>query len=78
MGSGTAPILVLAMLHALPEMLGSKQCRRHGVGKILSDLRALIPENGCGPEIASRRDAVMVLEANCRSCRRCKIGRGMA
>jgi hypothetical protein len=56
-------------------LLGPKACRKLGVGAVLQELRAQIPENGVGPVIAERRGAVRLLEENCRQCGRCRLGR---
>ena len=68
-------IVMLVLLKALPVMLGPKTCRKFGLGAVLTELRTQIPENGAGPLIAERRDAVAFLENNCRQCGRCRIGR---
>ena len=75
MAPGSILIVMLALLRVLPVVLGPKTCRKFGLGAVLIELRAQIPENGVGPLIAERRDAVTFLENNCRQCGRCKIGR---
>jgi hypothetical protein len=69
-------IVLLALLRVLPVLVGAKTCRKFGLGAVLGELRAQIPENGVGPLIGERRDAVAFLEANCRQCARCRLGRG--
>jgi hypothetical protein len=66
-GAGPDPVL--------PVLLGPKACRKAGVGAVLQELRAQIPDNGVGPVIAERRGAVAFLEENCRQCGRCRLGR---
>ena len=75
MEPGSVIVVVLALMRVLPALLGPKACRKLGVGAILEELRAQIPENGIGPVIAERRGAVALLEENCRQCGRCRLGR---
>jgi len=75
MEPGSIIIVVLALIRVLPALLGSKSCRKLGVGAVLRELRAQIPDNGVGPVIAERRGAVALLEENCRQCGRCRLGR---
>ena len=75
MTPGSMFVVLLALLRVLPVLLGAKTCRKFGLGAVLSELRAQIPENGVGPVIAERRDAVIFLENNCRQCGRCRLGR---
>jgi hypothetical protein len=75
MEPGSLIIVVLALLRVLPVLLGPKPCRKLGVGAILLELKAQIPDNGIGPVIAQRRGAVAFLEENCRACGRCRLGR---
>ena len=77
MGPGSIVIVALALLRVVPVLLGPKTCRKFGLGAVLSELRAQIPENGIGPVIAERRDAVQFLQDNCRQCGRCRLGRGV-
>ena len=76
MAPGSMFVVLLALLRVLPVLLGAKTCRKFGLGAVLLELRAQIPEDGVGPVIAERRDAVLFLENNCRQCGRCKLGRG--
>lgn len=75
MEPGSIGIVLLALIRVLPVLVGSKACRKAGVGAILEELRAQIPDNGIGPVIAERRGAVAFLEENCRQCGRCRLGR---
>ena len=75
MTPGSMFVVLLALLRVLPVLLGAKTCRKFGLGAVLLELRAQIPENGVGPVIAERRDAVIFLESNCRQCGRCRLGR---
>lgn len=75
METGSLIVIVLALLRVLPVVLGPKPCRKVGVGAMLLELKAQIPENGIGPVIAQRRGAVAFLEENCRACGRCRLGR---
>jgi hypothetical protein len=76
METGTMAIILIALLRVLPVLFGSKACRKLGLGAILTELKAQIPDNGIGPVIANRRGAVLFLEENCRQCGRCRLGRG--
>ena len=76
MAPGSMFVVLLALLRVLPVLLGAKTCRKFGLGAMLLELRAQIPENGVGPVIAERRDALVFLEGNCRQCGRCRLGRG--
>jgi len=75
METGTLAIVLLALLRVLPVLFGSKVCRKFGLGAVLTELKAQIPDNGIGPVIAERRGAVVLLEENCRQCGRCRLGR---
>ena len=75
MDTGTLAIIVLALLRVLPVLFGAKACRKFGLGAVLTELKAQIPDNGIGPVIAERRGAVVFLEENCRQCGRCRLGR---
>ena len=75
METGTLAIVLLALLRVLPVLFGSKACRKFGLGAVLTELKAQIPDNGIGPVIAERRGAVLLLEENCRQCGRCRLGR---
>ena len=75
MDPGSILVVMLALVRVLPVLLGPKTCRKVGVGAMLQELRAQIPENGVGPVIAERRGAVAFLEENCRQCGRCRLGR---
>jgi hypothetical protein len=76
MAPGSIVIVLIAVLRVPPVLLGAKTCRKFGLGAVLMELRAQIPENGVGPVIAERRDALVFLESNCRQCPRCRLGRG--
>ena len=78
MDTGTLAIIVLALLRVLPVLFGAKACRKFGLGAVLTELKAQIPDNGIGPVIAERRGAVVFLEENCRQCGRCRLGRDSA
>ena len=65
----------MALLRVLPVLLGSKTCRKYGLGAVVAELRAQFPENGIGPVVAERREALIFLEENCRQCGRCRLGR---
>jgi hypothetical protein len=75
MEPGSIIIVVLALIRVLPVLLGPKTCRKLGLGAMLLELRAQIPDNGIGPVITERRGAVALLEENCRQCGRCRLGR---
>ena len=75
MDTGTLAIIILALLRVLPVLFGAKACRKFGLGAVLTELKAQIPDNGIGPVIAERRGAVIFLEENCRACGRCRLGR---
>jgi hypothetical protein len=75
METGSLIVIVLALLRVLPVVLGPKPCRKVGVGAMLLELKAQIPENGIGPVIAQRRGAVACLEENWRQCGRSRQGR---
>ena len=75
METGTFAIILLALLGILPVLFGAKACRKFGLGAVLLELRAQIPDNGVGPVIAERRGAVIFLEENCRQCGRCRLSR---
>lgn len=77
MTPGSMVIVLLALLRVLPALAGSKACRKFGLGAILIELRAQIPDNGAGPLVAERKDAVIFLEGNCRQCGRCRLARGL-
>ena len=77
MTPGSMVIVLLAVLRVLPVLAGSKACRKLGLGAVLSELRAQIPDNGAGPLVAERRDALVFLENNCRQCGRCRMARGL-
>jgi len=68
-------IVLLALLRVLPALAGSKACRKFGLGAALTQLRAQIPDNGVGPLVVERKDAVLFLENNCRQCGRCRLAR---
>lgn len=71
MDTGSILIVMLALFRVLPVILGPAACRRVGLGAALLALRSQIPDNGAGPVITERRDAVALLEENCRQCGRC-------
>ena len=75
MPPGSILIVLMALLRVLPVLLGSKTCRKYGLGAVVAELRAQIPENGVGPVVAERREALIFLEENCRQCGRCRLGR---
>ena len=75
MDAGTIIVVLAALMRVLPVLLGPKSCRKMGLGAMLTELRAQIPDNGIGPVIAERRGAVALLEENCRQCGRCRLGR---
>ena len=75
MTPGSMVIVLLAILRVLPALAGSKACRKFGLGAALTQLRAQIPENGVGPLMVERKDAVLFLENNCRQCGRCRLAR---
>ena len=75
MTPGTFFVVALTFLRVMPVLLGPRTCRKFGLGAVLLELRAQIPDNGVGPVIAERRDAVVFLENNCRQCGRCPLGR---
>jgi hypothetical protein len=75
MTPGSMVIVLLAVLRVLPVLAGSKACRKFGLGAVLTELRAQIPDNGVGPLMVERRDAVLFLENNCRQCGRCRLSR---
>jgi hypothetical protein len=77
MTPGSMIIVMLAVLRILPVLVGSKLCRKVGLGAVVSELRAQIPDNGAGPLVAERRDALLFLENNCRQCGRCRMARGL-
>ena len=60
--TGSIVIVLLALLRVLPVLAGSKACRKLGLGAVLMELRTQIPDNGAGPLVAERRDAVLFLE----------------
>lgn len=76
METGSLAIILLALLRILPVLFGSKACRKFGLGAVLTELRAQIPDNGVGPLIVERRGAAIFLEENCRQCGRCRLSRG--
>jgi hypothetical protein len=75
MTPGSIVIVLLAVLRVLPVLAGSKACRKFGLGAVLTELRTQIPDNGVGPLMVERRDAVLFLENNCRQCGRCRLAR---
>lgn len=75
MTPGSFFVVALTFLRVMPVLLGSRTCRKFGLGAVLAELRAQIPDNGIGPVIGERRDAVLFLESNCRQCGRCRLGR---
>lgn len=77
MTPGTFFVVALTFLRVMPVLLGPRICRKFGLGAVLLELRAQIPDNGVGPVIAERRDAVLFLETNCRQCGRCPLGRDL-
>jgi hypothetical protein len=77
MTPGSMVIVLLALLRVLPVLAGSKACRKFGLGAVLTELRAQTPDNGVGPLMVERRDAVIFLENNCRQCGRCRMARGL-
>jgi len=66
--------LATSLVRMLPALAGPKRCGKRGIGLMIQDLRAGIPDNGVGPEIEFRKQAVRFLECNCRMCGQCKIG----
>ena len=77
MTPGSMVIVLLALLRVLPALTGSKACRKFGLGAVVLELRAQIPDNGVGPLVAERKDALLFLESNCRQCGRCRLARGL-
>lgn len=75
MPPGSILIVLMALLRVLPALLGSKTCRKYGLGAMAAELRTQIPENGIGPVMAERREALTLLDENCRQCGRCRLGR---
>jgi hypothetical protein len=75
MTPGSFFVVALAFLRVMPVLLGPRTCRKFGLGAVLTELRAQIPDNGIVPVIGERRDAVLFLENNCRQCGRCRLGR---
>lgn len=72
MEAGLFMPVLLAWARLQSKTLGHKKCRESGVGGLIRELRAEIPENGAGQYVASARENVMILESVCRRCGRCK------
>lgn len=67
--------VLLAWARVLPATMGAKKCRKEGVGAVLEELRREDSELVIGPFAEVKREAAHILEANCRVCGLCKLGR---
>jgi hypothetical protein len=63
--------VMLAWARLQPRALGRKDCKKFGVGGLIRELRRELPENGVGPAMAARREAIQLLECHCRLCGKC-------
>lgn len=54
-------LLIIGLIEVLDQSLGKKARRKYGIEKMRDALRASIPENGTGPLIAARKEALGVL-----------------
>lgn len=68
---GFSPRFV-AWIRLQPKLLGRKQCAKVGVGGMIRELRAMVPENGTGAYVAKARQDLQLLESSCRVCGRCR------
>jgi len=59
------------MMRIVPQVLGEKDCRKYGLGALLREARAALPDNGAGPVFEERRNFAQALHFNCMSCGRC-------
>jgi hypothetical protein len=74
--SNVSLALLLAMARVLHRAVGPKKCGKYGVGAMVRELRAELPGNGVGPLVGARREAVQLLESNCRLCGACRRWQG--
>lgn len=73
-----ALLITVALLTAWRDRKGAEWCRKSGIGAIRKELGVTLPSNVSGlvtAEFASgQAEAIALLEARCRVCRRCKLG----
>lgn len=55
-------LLIIGLLEALDQALSKKARRKYGIERMRESLRESIPENGTGPLIAARKEALAVLD----------------
>lgn len=55
-------LLIIGLIEALDNVMGKKDRKRYGIEKMRDTLRSLTPENGTGPLVAARREALAVLD----------------
>jgi hypothetical protein len=67
--------ILIAVARMFPRTIGPKKCGKVGVGEIIRELRAELPGNSVGPYAGARREAMQILESQCRACSRCEVGR---
>lgn len=61
-------VLIFSLLGALRHRLGAKACRKDGVGWTRRHLEEMLPDNGSGPIIEARRNALAALKLVCQTC----------
>lgn len=61
--------IMRAFSEVAPEVIGKRRWRKL-VFAVHRELEESIPVNGCGPVVAARKDAVMILRAVMRLCGR--------
>lgn len=71
---------MLAILIAAREHKGEKWCEKHGVGAVRHIVGAALPlaetvNASVGVYGDAQRATVKILEAECRRCRGCRLGR---
>lgn len=64
------PVL-LAWASVQAEVLGRKECRRHGIGALIRKLRYGLPANDGNHFQVEQRKAAELLESSCRACGKC-------
>lgn len=63
-------LLIIGLIEVWDQALSKKARRKYGVEKIREALKASIPENGTGPVIAARKEALGVLDEYIRISQR--------
>lgn len=76
--AASAELITLGVLRILRREFGPRWCERKGVGKLRAELSkpVVVSLTGTGQEGSDRSEAADRLATFCRSCGKCRLGRG--